>query len=87
MIGPEIMNLTRSRKTDARDARVEAFGLSLRQIAHARRHDTQAGRSNLEVICPMAFFATASGLTMDKVRFYSHARSPVGFGSDTRKLA
>src|SRR5882724_10108611 len=25
-------------------------------------------RSNLEQICPMAFFATASGLTMDKVR-------------------
>src|SRR5229473_3524967 len=40
--------------------------------------------SNLEVICPMAFFATASGLTMDKVRSTAMQDLRLDSGSDAR---
>src|SRR5882672_9677741 len=40
--------------------------------------------SNLEQICPMAFFATASGLTMDKVRSTAMQDLRLDSGSDTR---
>src|SRR5712675_2803446 len=41
-------------------------------------------RSNLEQICPMAFFATASGLTMDKVRSTAMQDLRLDSGSDAR---
>src|SRR5882762_3852870 len=40
--------------------------------------------SNLEVICPMAFFATASGLTMDKVRSTAMQDLRLDSGSNAR---
>src|SRR5437773_3719397 len=58
--------------------RVEAFGLLLRQIAHARRHDVQAGLLEPRV-------DLSDGIFRHRIRFddgqgslYSHARSPVG---------
>src|SRR6266705_5097850 len=41
-------------------------------------------RSNLEVICPMTFFATASGLTIDKVRSTAMQDLRLDSGSDAR---
>jgi len=67
-------------------ARRRSLRLSLRQIAHARGTIFKPALLELEVICPMAFSATASGLTMDKVRSTAMQIS-VGFGERRKKLA
>jgi len=49
MIGPEIMNLTKiAEKRTLAVHRVEAFGLPLRQMVHARRTIFRPACSNLE---------------------------------------
>jgi hypothetical protein len=57
--------------------RVEAFGLRARQVHHARGNDLQYAASKRERIRPIAFFATASGLMMEKVRSTAMPGSPM----------
>lgn len=47
---------------------VEAFSFSFGQLLQFRSYNAQACFSKRVVISPMTFFATASGLMMEKVR-------------------
>src|SRR5207249_3151961 len=65
--------------------RVEAFGLPLRQMAHARRHDVQAGLLEPRVDLSEGVFRHRIRFDDGQGSLYSHARSPVGILEATQE--
>src|SRR5256885_12291118 len=64
---------------------VEAFALSLRQMAHARRHDVQAGVLEPRVDLSDDVLRHRIRLDDGQGSLYSHARSPVGILEATQE--